>query len=152
MADTPEEKNIVVNKKARHEYIVLDTYEAGISLLGTEVKALRQNKANIVDSYASVRNGEVWLYSLHISEYKQANVFNHEPTRTRRLLLKKNEIRKLQKSTNEKGHTLIPLRLYFKRGKVKVELGLAKGKKIYDKREDIAKKDAKRNMERKINL
>lgn len=144
------EKNIVVNRKARHEYEILQTYEAGIVLLGSEVKSIREGKVNLVDSYAEIRNGEVFLIGMHISEYKQANIQNHEPLRTRKLLLNKNEIRKLIGRIKEKGLTLIPLRLYFKNGKVKVELGLARGKKIYDKREDIKRKDFEREQERKI--
>src|SRR3972149_8049975 len=122
-----EEKNITVNRKARHEYSILQTFEAGIILQGTEVKALRQGKANLVDSYANIKDGEVWLVSAHISEYSHGNISNHEPTRTRKLLLNSSEIRKLIGKVKEKGLTLIPLRLYFKGGKVKVELALAKG-------------------------
>ena len=143
-----EEKNITVNRKARHEYTVLQTYEAGIVLQGTEVKSLRQGKANLVDSYANLKNGEIWLFGAHISVYEQGNINNHEPTRTRKLLLNKSEIKKLIGKVKEKGLTLIPLRLYFKNGKVKVELALAKGKKVYDKRESIAKRDMQREQER----
>ena len=144
------EKNITVNRKARHEYAILQTIEAGIVLVGTEVKSLRQGKANLVDGYAKVENGEVWLVNVHISEYTQGNINNHDPRRERKLLLNKSEIRKLIGKTREKGLTLIPLRLYFKNGKVKVELALAKGKKVYDKRRDIAKKDFQREQERRI--
>jgi SsrA-binding protein len=144
------EKNITVNRKARHDYEILQTYEAGIVLTGTEVKALREGKANLVDSYANLKNGEVWLTGAHISEYSQGNINNHEPTRTRKLLLNAKEIRKLIGKINEKGLTLIPLRLYFKNGRVKVELALAKGKKVYDKRESIAKRDFERQQQRKI--
>ncbi|SRR5690554_1576524 len=147
-----EEKDITVNRKARHEYTILQTFEAGIVLQGTEVKSLRQGKANLVDSYANLKNGEVWLYSAHISEYSQGNINNHEPTRPRKLLLNSSEIKKLIGKVKEKGLTLIPLRLYFKRGKVKIELALAKGKKIYDKRESIAKRDLKRNEERNFKI
>ena len=146
------EKNITVNRKARHEYFIVSTYEAGIMLVGTEVKSLRQNKASLVDSYAKVIDGEIWLIGAHINPYDQGNIYNHEPLRKRKLLLNKNEIRKLTKLASEKGNTLVALRLYFKKGKVKVELGVAKGKKSYDKREDIAKKDAIRSMERKVKL
>lgn len=149
-SNEPEEKDITVNRKARHEYSILQSYEAGIVLQGTEVKSLRQGKANLVDSYANIKNGELWLFGAHISEYTQGNINNHEPARTRKLLLKSNEIRKLIGKVKEKGLTLIPLRLYFKEGKVKVELALAKGKKVYDKREAIAKKDMQRDQERKI--
>lgn len=150
MEKATEEKNITVNRKARHEYHILQIFEAGIVLVGTEVKALREGKANLVDSYASIKNGEVWLIGAHISEYKQGNINNHNPTRDRKLLLNKSEIRKLIGKTKEKGLTLIPLRIYFKNGRVKVELALAKGKKSYDKRETIAKRDFQREQERKI--
>jgi len=152
MSEKENYKNITVNRKARHEYLIIQTFEAGISLLGTEVKALRQNKANLVDSYASISNGEVWLVSANIGIYDHGNINNHEPTRKRKLLLNKSEIRKLQRFVREKGHTLIPLKLYFKHGKVKVEIAVAKGKKMYDKREAIAKKDAERSEERKFKL
>ena len=148
MIDAQEEKNITVNRKARHEYSVIQTFEAGIVLTGTEVKSLRQGKANLVDSYGTVERGEVWLVGAHISVYDQGNINNHEPTRKRKLLLNKSEIRKLIGKTKEKGLTLVPLRLYFLNGKVKVEIALAKGKKIYDKRESIAKRDQQRDQER----
>ena len=150
MKTDDKEKNITVNRKASFEYHILQTFEAGIALVGTEVKALRQGKANLVDGYAKIENGEVWLVSVHISEYTQGNINNHDPRRDRKLLLNKSEIRKLIGKTKEKGLTLIPLRLYFKNGKVKVELALAKGKKVYDKRRDIAKKDFQREQERRI--
>jgi len=150
MAEVKDQKNITLNRKARHEYTILQTFEAGIVLQGTEVKSLRAGKANLVDSYASIERGEVWLISAHISEYTQGNINNHEPTRSRKLLLNRNEIRKLTSKVNEKGLTLIPLRLYFKNGKVKVELGLAQGKKVYDKRETIAKRDFDREQQRRI--
>jgi len=143
-----DEKNISVNRKALHEYFVVQSYEAGIVLKGTEVKALRKGNVNFIDSYAAITNGEVFLIGAHIGVYEQGNINNHEPTRTRKLLLNKNEIRKLNSKIKEKGLTLVPLRLYFKEGKVKLELALAKGKKTYDKREDIAKKDMKREQER----
>ncbi|MBU0559363.1 MAG: SsrA-binding protein SmpB [Bacteroidetes bacterium] len=149
MAKT-EEKNITVNRKALHDYFVVQKFEAGIVLVGTEVKALRQNKANLVDSYAMIQNGEVWLNNCHIGVYEHGNIFNHEPRRRRKLLLNKREIRKIKIKSEEKGHTLIPLRLYFKGGKVKVELALTIGKKSYDKRESIAKKDFQRDLERKV--
>jgi SsrA-binding protein len=145
-----DEKNISVNRKALHEYFVVQSYEAGIVLKGTEVKALRKGNINFIDSYAIISNGEVFLVGAHISPYEQGNINNHEPTRTRKLLLNKNEIRKLNSKIKEKGLTLVPLRLYFKEGKVKLELALAKGKKLFDKRADIAKKDFKRDQERKI--
>jgi SsrA-binding protein len=150
MKESSEEKNITVNRKATHEYFIVQTIEAGISLLGTEVKSCRQGKANLTDAYAVVRDGEVWLMHCHISHYDRGNINNHDPIRRRRLLLKKSEIRKLRIKTHEKGHTIVPLRLYFKSGKVKVELAIARGKKSYDKRESIAKKDAKRDLERSM--
>jgi SsrA-binding protein len=142
-------KVIATNRKARHEYFVIHTYEAGIALYGTEVKSLRQGKINFVDSYAAIVNGEVWLHSINISEYTHGNISNHLPTRDRKLLLNKNEIKKLISKTQEKGLTLIPLSLYFKNGKVKVELGVCKGKKLYDKRAAIAEKDFKREQDRR---
>jgi SsrA-binding protein len=150
MTENSTEKDITVNRKARHEYFILQTYEAGIVLVGTEVKALRQNRANLVDSYAMLQNGEVWLHNANISVYDQGSINNHDPIRKRKLLLNKSEIRKLIKAVNEKGNTLIPLRLYFKDGRVKVELAVATGKKQYDKREDIAKRDMNREMQRKF--
>ena len=150
MPETVHEKNITVNRKARHEYIIIQTHEAGIVLVGTEVKSLRQGKANLVDSYGKLKNGEVWLIGAHINEYTQGNINNHDPIRDRKLLLNKSEIKKLTGGTTEKGLTLVPLRLYFKNGKVKVEIALAKGKKVYDKRRDIAKKDFERDQQRRI--
>ncbi len=150
MEKQDHEKNITVNRKARHEYSILQTFEAGIVLQGTEVKALRQGKANLVDSYANIEKGELWLMSANISAYEQGNINNHEPTRPRKLLLNKSEIRRLIGKVKEKGLTLIPLRLYFKNGKVKVELAIAKGKKVYDKRESIAKRDFQRDQERRF--
>lgn len=145
-----EEKNITINRKVKHEYTILQSFEAGIALQGTEVKSLREGKASMVDSYAQVIREEVFLIGLHINPYKMGNINNHEPTRTRKLLLHSSEIRKLIGKVKEKGLTLIPYRLYFKNGKVKVELVLAKGKKVYDKREDIKKRDFQRDQERKI--
>ena len=150
MADAATEKNIVTNRKARYEYEILQVIEAGMVLQGTEVKSLRQGNANMVDSYANIKNGEVWLVGCHIAEYKYGNIENHEPTRIRKLLLNRSEIKKLLTKIKEKGLTLIPLRLYFKAGKVKVELGLAKGKKVFDKREDIKKRDFARDQDRKV--
>ncbi|MBO8129580.1 MAG: SsrA-binding protein SmpB [Peptococcaceae bacterium] len=141
-------KDITVNRKARHDYHILETYEAGIELKGTEVKSLRSGKANLKDSFARVENGELWLHNSHISHYEQGNRFNHDPKRPRKLLMHKKEIMHLWGKTREKGLALVPLKMYFKDGKAKVELALAKGKKLYDKREDIAKRDAKRQMER----
>lgn len=143
-------KTVTENRKARHEYHVLETYEAGLALRGTEVKSLRAGKANLRDSFARVENGELLLYNMHISPYEQGNRFNHEPKRTRRLLMHKYEILRLLGKTREKGLSLIPLKVYFKNDLAKVELALAKGKKIYDRREDIAERDAKREMDRAI--
>ncbi|MEW6507919.1 MAG: SsrA-binding protein SmpB [Bacteroidota bacterium] len=150
MTDNSVEKNITVNRKAQHEYFILQRFEAGVVLVGSEVKSARQNKVSLVDSYAVVENGEVWLYNTNIAVYDQASINNHDPVRKRKLLLNRNEIRKITKGTNEKGNTLIPLRMYFKNGKVKVEISLATGKRQYDKREDIAKREAKRELQRRL--
>ncbi len=145
----PEQKIIASNRKARHEYHILSTIEAGIALLGSEVKSLREGKLNIQDSHARIENNEVWLYHAHIPEYKQANINNHDEYRKRKLLLHKSQIRKLIRQTEEKGMTLIPLSFYFnEKNKVKVQLAVAKGKKMYDKREAIARKDEKRRLQR----
>lgn len=141
-------KIIAKNRKARHEYHILDHHEAGIALAGTEVKSIRAGKVNLTDCYARVRGGELWLIGLHISPYEQASIFNHDPVRERKLLMHKREIEKLRRSTDEKGLTLIPLSVYLKQGRVKVEIGVGKGKKLYDKREDTAARDAKRDMDR----
>ena len=138
------------NRKARHDYHIHETYEAGIALTGTEVKALRAGKANLKDAYARIDNAEIMLHNMHISPYEQGNRFNHEPLRTRKLLMHRYEINKLIGKTKEKGYTLVPLKLYFTRGRVKVELGLASGKHTYDKRQDLAERDAKRDMERTL--
>lgn len=150
MTESSTEKNITVNRKAKHDYFILQTYEAGIVLVGTEVKALRQNKANLVDSYANLAPDGVWLLNANISVYEQGSINNHDPVRKRKLLLNKSEIRKLNKAVTEKGNTLIPLRFYFKNGLAKVELAVATGKRQYDKREDIAKRDLIREMQRKF--
>ena len=142
------ERVVARNRKARHDYHVEEKYEAGLVLQGTEVKSLRAGKANLKDSYAKVENGELFLYNMHISPYEKGSFFNHNPTRTRKLLLHRRQINRLIGYTQEKGFTLVPLRLYFTRGKAKVELALAKGKKVYDRRKDIAERDAKREMER----
>lgn len=143
-------KMVSENRKARHDYHIHETYEAGIALTGTEVKSLRAGKANLKDSYARIDQGELLLHQLHISPYEQGNRFNHEPLRVRKLLMHRFEINKLIGKTKEKGYTLVPLKLYFTRGKAKVELGLATGKHTYDKRHDLAEKDAKREMEREL--
>ncbi|MCL6612593.1 MAG: SsrA-binding protein SmpB [Peptococcaceae bacterium] len=142
------EKTVTVNRRARHEYHIIETFEAGIELKGTEVKSLRAGKANLQDSFARVENGELLLYNMHISPYDQGNRFNHEPKRARRLLMHKQEVLRLLGKVREKGFSLIPLRVYFKNGWAKVELALARGKKLYDRREDIAERDARREMER----
>jgi SsrA-binding protein len=139
---------IAQNRRARHDYTVLDTYEAGIALMGTEVKSLRLGRASLVDAYATVEDGEVWLRGLHIPEYTQGSWTNHEPRRTRKLLLHRAEISRLIGKIREGGLTLVPLSLYFKDGKVKCELALARGKKSYDKRSDLARRDADREVAR----
>jgi SsrA-binding protein len=143
-------KTIARNKKALHEYHVIEQLEAGIVLTGPEVKSIRDGKASLAESFARVDNGEVWLYDMHISPYDPASRWNADPTRPRKLLLKSKEIRRLIGATKEKGLTLVPLDLYISRGYVKVSLALAKGKKLYDKREDIKRKDAKREIERVV--
>ena len=143
-------KTVCENRKARHDYFIHETYEAGIELFGTEVKSLRAGKANLKDSYAVVKKGEMYLENMHISPYEQGNIFNRDPLRPKRLLLHKSEILKLFGKTREKGYTLIPLKVYFKRGRAKVELALASGKHTYDKRRDLADKAAKREMERAL--
>jgi SsrA-binding protein len=143
-------KIIATNRKAFHQYQIFTRYEAGLSLVGTEVKALRMGKVQMSDAYATVENGEVFLVNMHISAYEMANRENHDPTRKRRLLLTRREIRKLWGATNEKGYTIIPLKIYFKGAYAKIEIATARGKKAYDKRQTIAKKEADREMARKI--
>ena len=143
-----EGKLIANNKKAYHDYFILDTYEAGIALHGTEVKSLRMGKCSIKESFIRVENGEMFIYGMHISPYEKGNIFNKDPLRVRKLLLHKAEINKMLGKTKEKGMSIVPLKVYFKGSLVKVEIGLAKGKKLYDKRQDIAKKDQKREAER----
>ena len=144
------EQNVCINRQARHNYFIEETYEAGLMLLGSEVKSLRDGKANLTDSYARIQKGEAFLVNAHVSHYPGANQFNHEPTRTRKLLLHAREIERLTGKTKERDLTLVPLRLYFKNGKAKVELGLARGKKLYDKREATAERDAQRQLERVV--
>ena len=144
----PDTKIVCQNRKARHDYFILDEYEAGIVLLGTEVKSLRLGRANLKDSHADIRNGEVFIDNMHISAYPFAAYGNHDPLRPRKLLLHRDEIKRLTGKVKEKGQTLIPLRVYFEGGKAKVTLALAKGKRKYDKREAIRKRDEKRDMER----
>jgi len=141
-------KLIAQNRKARHDYTIEDVYEAGMVLQGTEVKSLREGRASLVDAYATVRDGEVWLENLHIPEYTQGTWTNHEPRRRRKLLLHRQEIEKLVGKTKESGLTLVPLSLYFKDGKAKVEIALARGKRSYDKRQTLAARDAQREMQR----
>jgi SsrA-binding protein len=147
----PREKGrkvIASNRKARHDYAILDTYEAGIALTGTEVKSLRAGRASLVDAFGQVSDGEIYLHNLHIPEYAQGTWTNHEPRRTRKLLLKRIEISRLIGKLKESGLTLVPLSLYFSDGKVKVELALARGKRTHDKRQDLARRDAQREIER----
>lgn len=138
------------NRKARHDYHIHEVFETGMVLTGTEVKSLRAGKANLKDSFAQIRNGEIMLHNMHISPYEEGNIFNHEPLRTRKLLMHKAEIIKLFSQTREKGFTLVPLKIYFKKGKAKLELGLASGKKNYDKRQDLAERSAKREVDRAL--
>ena len=137
---------VATNRKARHNYSIIDTYEAGIALVGTEVKSLREGRASLADAFATVDDGEVWLRNVHIPEYTQGTWTNHMPRRTRKLLLHRREIEKLIGKTKESGLSLVPLSMYFKDGKVKVEIALAKGKKAYDKRQALAKRDAQRDI------
>ena len=148
LADKRGTKTIAQNKKARYEYFIIETYETGIELLGTEVKSIRQGKVNISDAYASIDNGEVILKQMNISPYDHGNIFNRDPLRVRKLLMHKAEIRKLIGQIKLQGYSLIPLSVYMKGSLVKVSLALCKGKKLYDKREDIAKRDAKRSADR----
>jgi SsrA-binding protein len=148
--DKPEQKVIAQNRKARHEYEVLDTYEAGIALVGTEVKSLRLGKAQMQDSYALIENGELFLHNFHISPYDLGNVHNHEPNRIRKLLMHKRELRKLYVRAVERGLTLVPLKIYFKGKVAKIELGLVRGKKSYDKREAITEREVRRDLDRRM--
>ena len=141
-------RNISQNKKAWHDYFVDEKIEAGVELFGTEVNSLRQGAVNLKDSYCSFKNGEIFALGLHISPYEKGNIFNKEPLRPKKLLLHKREILRLAGKSAEKGYSVIPLSLYFSKGRVKMEIGLCRGKKLYDKREDMAKADAKRDMER----
>ena len=146
--DKQQVKIISTNRKAHHLYHILESYETGIALVGTEVKSLRLGRANLKDSYAMVKNGEVYLHNMHISPYEQAGHFNHDPTRTRKLLMHRREIKKLLGKTVERGLTLVPLKLYFKGNVAKVELALAMGKKIYDRRKDIKDREVQRELRR----
>ena len=148
--EKPEIETVARNKRARHEYHILETWEAGLVLTGTEVKSLRDGKANLTDAYGIVKDGEVYLLNLHVSPYEQGNQFNHDPTRTRKLLLHRREIRRMIGAVERQGLTLVPLELYFKRGRAKVALALAKGKQAHDKREDIKRRDDEREMARAL--
>ena len=148
MAKEKGSRLIANNKKAYHDYFIEETYEAGIALHGTEVKTLRMGKCSIKESFVRIENEEVYIYGMHISPYEKGNIFNRDPLRVKKLLLHKSEIRKMKGKIAEKGYTLVPLKVYFNRSLVKVEIGLAKGKKLYDKRQDIAKKDQRREAER----
>lgn len=150
MAKEVGRKMIAQNRKARHDYFIEDTFEAGLVLTGTEVKSLRAGRASLVDGFAEISNGEVWLQGAHIPEYLQGTWNNHTPRRKRKLLLHRHEIDKLERRVNERGLTIVPLALYFKDGRAKVEIGLAKGKKHYDKRQTIAKRDAEREATREL--
>ena len=145
-------KLIANNKKAFHDYFIEDTYEAGIALAGTEVKSLRSGKCSIKEAFVRIEDGEVFVYGMHVSPYEKGNIFNKDPLRVKKLLLHKYEINKLLGKIKEKGYTLVPLQVYFKDGKVKVEIGLARGKKLYDKREAIAKKDQRREAEKEFKV
>ena len=147
-----ESKLVANNKKAYHDYFIEEKYEAGIALAGTEVKSLRMGKCSIKEAFIRIENGEVWVYGMHVSPYEKGNIFNKDPLRPRKLLLHKKEIWKLLGKMKEKGYTLVPRQVYFKEGKAKVEIGLAKGKKLYDKREDIAKKDQRREAEKEFKV
>ena len=143
-------KTIAQNKKARHDYFVEESYEAGIELCGTEVKSIRQGRVNLKDSWCSVDKGELFVNGMHISPFEQGNIFNRDPMRVRKLLMHKKEINRLYGIVKQTGYSLIPLSLYFKGSRVKMQIGLCKGKKLYDKREDMAKRAAKRDMERAV--
>jgi len=146
--DKGGQKVIAQNKKARHDYFVLETYEAGLELFGTEVKSIRAGRVNLKDSWCDVKNGEAYVMGMHVSPYEKGNIFNRDPLRVRRLLLHKKEIMKLMGQVKQEGLTLIPLALYFKGSRIKLALGVCKGKKLYDKRADLAKRDAKREIDR----
>lgn len=151
MAEKKEAQKLIANnKKAYHDYFIEETYEAGVALHGTEVKSMRLGKCSIKESFIRIENGEVFVYGMHVSPYEKGNIFNKDPMRVKKLLMHRYEINKLAGKIAEKGYTLVPLQVYFREGKVKVEIGLAKGKKLYDKREAIAKKDQRRELEREF--
>ncbi|KXU49707.1 MAG: SsrA-binding protein SmpB [Coprobacillus cateniformis] len=143
-------KIVSQNKKAYHDFFILDTYEAGIELKGTEIKSVRKGSVNLKDSFIRIKNDEAFIENMHIAPYEQGNRFNHEPLRTRKLLLHKKQIKKLQKEVKENGLTIVPTKLYFNTSKLKVEVALARGKKLYDKRQDLKEKDSKRDIERAL--
>lgn len=147
-----EMKLVANNKKAYHDFFIEETYEAGIVLHGTEVKSLRMGKCSIKEAFIRIENGEVYVYGMHISPYEKGNIFNKDPLRVKKLLLHKQQIRKLIGNSSEKGYTIVPLKVYFSNGRAKIEIGLAKGKKLYDKRQDIAKKDQKREAEKELKV
>jgi len=147
-----EMKLVANNKKAYHDYFIEEKYEAGLVLHGTEVKSLRQGKCSIKEAFIRIEKGEIYIYGMHISPYEKGNIFNKDPLRVKKLLLHKQQIRKLIGNSAEKGYTLVPLQVYFSNGRAKIEIGLAKGKKLYDKRQDIAKKDQRRENERDFKI
>ncbi|MBQ4528993.1 MAG: SsrA-binding protein SmpB [Lachnospiraceae bacterium] len=147
-----DDKLIANNKKAYHDYFIEDTYEAGIALHGTEVKSMRMGKCSIKESFVRIENGEVIIYGMHVSPYEKGNIFNKDPLRVKKLLMHKSEINKLSGKISAQGYTIVPLKVYFKGSLVKVQIGLAKGKKLYDKRQDIAKKDQRREAEREFKV
>ena len=146
------QKLIANNKKAYHDYFIDETYEAGISLHGTEVKSMRMGKCSIKESFIRIENAEIYVYGMHVSPYEKGNIFNKDPLRVKKLLMHKYEINKFAGKVAEKGYTLVPLQVYFKHGRVKVEIGLARGKKLYDKRQDIARKDQRRETQREFKV
>lgn len=152
MAKKEEQKLIANNKKAFHDFFIDETYEAGVALHGTEVKSMRMGKCSIKEAFIRIEKGEVYVYGMHVSPYEKGNIFNKDPLRVKKLLMHKYEINKLEGKVAEKGYTLVPLQVYFKEGRVKVEVGLARGKKLYDKRESIAKKDQRREVEREFKV
>lgn len=153
MAEKSKERKLIANnKKAFHDFFIDETYEAGVALHGTEVKSMRMGKCSIKEAFIRIENGEMFVYGMHVSPYEKGNIFNRDPLRVKKLLMHRAEINKLEGKIAEKGFTLVPLQVYFKDGKVKVEVGLARGKKLYDKREDIAKKDQRREFEREFKV
>lgn len=152
MAKNEAAKLVANNKKAYHDYFIEEKYECGIALHGTEVKSLRMGKCSVKEAFIRVENGEVFIYGMHISPYEKGNIFNKDPLRVKKLLLHRQQIRKLIGDSSEKGYTIVPLQVYFRDGRAKIEIGLARGKKLYDKRQDIAKKDQRREMEKELKV